>query len=88
MVAKSKFPDRDFIKNSIVTDIKISRALAYSEATIPGGHNQFNGITIPDNSLIDHGQYWVTDEGERRYYYKGGCAGTGGSGERIISFAF
>lgn len=55
------------------------RALGYDEATIPGGHRTLNGQPLFDNSLIDHGQWWIMPDGERRYYYKGGTAGQGGS---------
>ncbi len=79
MVAKSGRPDGGFVKTRKGTDVKISRTLAYSEATVPGGHTSFRGKEIIDNSLIDHGQCWVMDDGERRYYYKGGQAGVGGS---------
>lgn len=79
MVAKSDRPDGGFVKTKKGTDVKVSRALAYSETAVPGGHTSFRGKEIVDNSLIDHGQCWVMDDGERRYYYKGGQAGVGGS---------
>jgi hypothetical protein len=77
MVAKSKHPDCGFLKPA-KPDISVTRSLPYSCVTVPGGHERANGRKIIDDSLIDHGQYWVMDDGERRYYYKGGRAGQGG----------
>jgi len=78
LVAKSTQPDGGFVKTAKGADIRVSRRLSYSQATVPGGHTDIDGRDIRDNSLIDHGQCWVADSGERRYYYKGGQADIGG----------
>ena len=76
MVAKSAHPDADFFKTPKQTPLTPeTRTLNYGEATIPGGHMNLNGEPLYDVSLIDHGQCWVMDDGERLYYYKGGGGG-------------
>lgn len=73
LVAHSKRGDGPFVKTPKHSPhTATERRLGYDEATIPGGHMEFEGQPLFDISLIDHGQCWVMPDGERRYYYKGG----------------
>lgn len=73
LVACSRHPLGPFGKTHIRTPlVSQSRSLGYHEATVPGGHVEEDGRTLHDVGLVDHGQWWIMPNGERRYYYKGG----------------
>lgn len=84
-VACSRHPLGPFEKSDIRTPlVSQSRSLGYHEATVPGGHVEEDGQTLHDVGLIDHGQWWIMPNGERRYYYKGGL----GNGRHGLRGAF